>query len=143
MVERYRDNPQPVARCIEIYLWLLREKYLPGVLAAFRGYDLAEHELAAALSFHYNTGAIGRASWVKQVKASDTVAARKSFMLYDIPESIIERRQRECDLFFRGAWSNDGTALVIPVNRANHKPIFRKAKRVSISAMVTQMLGGG
>jgi GH24 family phage-related lysozyme (muramidase) len=57
-VERYRDNPQTLERCLEVYVWLLQRRYLPPVLAAFGRHDPAEHELAAALSFHYNTGAI-------------------------------------------------------------------------------------
>jgi lysozyme len=32
---RYKDKPQPLEHCIGVYLWLLREKYLPPVLAAF------------------------------------------------------------------------------------------------------------
>jgi lysozyme len=32
---RYKDNPQPLERCLAVFLWLLRTKYLPAVLAAF------------------------------------------------------------------------------------------------------------
>ena len=40
-VGRYRDHPQPLSRCLEIYLWVLQNRYLPAVLQAFglRGYQ--------------------------------------------------------------------------------------------------------
>ena len=63
-VQRYIDSPQTIERCLEIYVWLLRTRYAPAVRKAFEGHNLSEHEFAAALSFHYNTGAIGRATWV-------------------------------------------------------------------------------
>ena len=62
---RYVDNPQPLGRVIEIYKWLLETKYLPDVLQAFEGHSLNEAQIAAALSFHYNTGGIKKASWVR------------------------------------------------------------------------------
>ena len=70
-VERYRDNPQSIARCLEVFVWLLTARYLPAVLAAFGGFVPQEHELAAALSFHWNTGAIGRAAWLKRFLAGE------------------------------------------------------------------------
>ena len=141
-VSRYKDNPQPIARCIEVYLWLLREKYLPSVLEAFDGYKLSEHELGAALSFHYNTGAIKRASWVKLVKAGKTAEAKAAFMEWRNPPEILKRRQAECDLFFRGVWSATGKVTVYDVRKPSYAPNWRSAKRVDITAMIQQMLGG-
>jgi len=109
-VERYKRNPQRLSKCLEVYVWLLREKYLPAVLRAFEGHDLTEAQLAAALSFHWNTGAIERASWVKQFMAGDG-KARSSFMNWKRPAEIVPRRKAERDLFFDGAWSGDGTVL--------------------------------
>lgn len=139
-VARYKDNPQPVRRCIEVYLWLLREKYLPAVLEAFDGYRLSEHELGAALSFHYNTGAIKRAGWVKLVKSGQTTEAKDAFMEWRKPPEILKRRQAECDLFFRGAWSSNGTTLVYGVAKPSYKP--SRPQRVNVKAIVEQMMGG-
>lgn len=74
-VLRYKDNPQPMSKVIEIYKWLVETKYLPDVLEAFT-VELSEAQLAAALSFHYNTGAIKRASWVKSFNAGNVVKAQ-------------------------------------------------------------------
>ena len=102
-VGRYKDNPQPMSKIIEIYKWLVETKYLPDVKEAFNR-PLTESELAAALSFHYNTGAIKRASWVKSVNAGNTDKAYKEIMNWKTPASIIERREKERDLFFKGLW---------------------------------------
>jgi lysozyme len=139
-VERYIDHPQSIARCLEIFVWLLRTKYLPHVYNAFEGYSLTEAELAAALSFHYNTGAILSATWVKLWKAGHVAEARKSFMTWNKPAAIVERRQMECDLFFDGLWSNDGKALVIPVSKPSYQPNYRHAARVDVLPTLQVML---
>ncbi|WP_010218837.1 glycoside hydrolase family protein [Sphingomonas sp. PAMC 26621] len=58
LVDRYKDKPATIERVLEVYIWLLRTKYGPEVLAAFKGRALTEAQFAAALSIHYNTGAI-------------------------------------------------------------------------------------
>ena len=121
-VERYKDNPQTVARCLEIYVWLLREKYLPAVLAAFDGYPLAEHELAGALSFHWNTGAIKTADWVEDVKRGDRDAARASILNWRSPPEILSRRSAERNLFFDGQWVSDGRVAVWGVSKPSYQP---------------------
>lgn len=133
-VGRYKDNPQTLERVLEIFVWLVRTRYLPDVARAFGNHKLTEPQLAAALSFHYNTGAIGKASWVKSFLAGNPVTARAQFMQWCKPAAIIERREKECRLFFDGIWSGDGTALVVPVNKPSYTPSFRQAKRVKILA---------
>lgn len=108
-VERYKANPATIERCIEVYIWLLDTKYAPAVRKMFAGHNLTEAQFTAALSFHWNTGAIESASWVNQWKRGDIDKARASIMLWRIPSSIIGRRRAERDLFFDGDWSGDGT----------------------------------
>jgi GH24 family phage-related lysozyme (muramidase) len=133
-VQRYIDHPQPLSRVIEVYKWLLETKYLPDVLEAFKGHKLSENELASALSFHYNTGAIKKASWVKAFMAGNVSSAKQLFMNYRKPVEIIDRRTKERDLFFKGSWSNDGKALVYSeVSKPSYVPRWRSAKRVDIS----------
>ena len=121
-VGRYKHNPQTIERCIEVYIWLLRNRYLPGVLHAFSGTPLKEHELCAALSFHYNTGAIGVAEWVKSFKRGNRDRAYLEFMNWSKPKSIIGRRKSERDLFFKEHWTQDGVVLVYDVG-TNLRPI--------------------
>ena len=132
-VNRYIDNPQSLKRVIVIYKWLLETVYLPDVLKAFQGHKLTEAQLAAALSLHYNTGGILRASWVKSFKAGKISQAKAQFMQWRSPSEIIPRREAERDLFFNGKWSNNGTATVYTkVNKPSYRPNWGSAKKVDI-----------
>ena len=139
-VERYKDKPQTLERCIEIFVWLLRTEYVPDVEAEFEGHRLTEAQFAAALSFHWNTGAIGQASWCDAWKAGDVADARRRFMLYNKPSSIIERREKECSLFFDGVWTQDGLASVIPVRKPSYKPDWGRTQQVDIRAELAKAL---
>jgi lysozyme len=139
-VDRYKDNPQPIERCLEVYLWLLLEKYIPSVVKAFQGFTLTEAQFAAALSFHYNTGAISRAGWVRKARAGDTARAKAAFMEWNKPREIIERRQKECDLFFEGKWSQDGKATVYDVRKPSYSPNWKTARRIDVKEPLARLL---
>ena len=141
-VERYIDNPQPLRKCLDVWIWLMQEKYLPAVLEAFRGHELTEAQLGAALSFHWNTGAIKRASWVKKWKAGDIAGARKSFMDWRKPKAIIPRREKERDLFFDGKWSNNGSMTEYTKLTPSKRPDWGSAKRIDASAAISAILAG-
>jgi len=143
LVQRYKDNPQTIEHCLAVYVWLLRSRYLPEVLRAFSGYRLKEHELAAALSFHWNTGAIGKASWVGLVKAGKRDAARKAFMDYRRPASIVPRREAERDLFFDGRWTQDGKVIVWPVKKPGYTPNWARPEQVDVRDAVREALQEG
>jgi lysozyme len=137
---RYKDNPQTVAKCLDIFLWALREKYVPAVAKAFEGHALTEAQFAAALSFHYNTGRIATADWVADVKAGRTDAARLAIMNWRKPAAIIPRREKERDLFFNGKWSNDGCATIFPVRKPRYQPDFAHPERVDIRPILNGLL---
>jgi lysozyme len=139
-VDRYKDNPQPIRKCLEIYIWLLRMNYLPDVLQAFTGRQLTEAQLGAALSFHYNTGAIKTASWVRSFMAGRPTEARQQIMNWTKPASLTERRTKERDLFFDGKWTADGKATVYPVRKPSYSPDWRHPQRVDIRADVEALL---
>lgn len=141
-VARYKDLPQTVKHVLEVYIWLLRNRYIPDVLAEFAGHPLTEAQFAAALSFHYNTGAIRRASWVDLWLAGNVAGARAAFMEWDRPASIIERRGKERDLFFDGKWSQDGKATIWPVRKPSYSPDWAHPRRVDVSADLTAALAG-
>ena len=130
-VERYIGNPQSHAKVMDVFRWAL-DKYAEDVRKAFAGCELTEEQSAAALSFHYNTGAILKASWVKHFKNGDMAAAKKSFMNWKKPSEIIPRRKKERDLFFDGKWSNDGTIPEYTRLTKSHTPVW--GSRVNIDA---------
>ena len=130
---KYIDKPQSLERCIEVFEWVLREKYLPAVDQVFQGFNLSEEQFAAALSFHYNTGSIGKATWVKQWKEGKTEEAYKSIMDWNKPPEIIPRREKERELFFNGVWSSNGKATVYPVRKPSYSPDWSNGKTVNIA----------
>lgn len=136
----YLDKPQSTKACLEVFIKLLRDKYVPAVEAAFAGHKLTEEQFAAALSFHYNTGAIGKADWVKKWKAGDKAGARNDIMNWRKPPEIIPRREKERDLFFDGKWSHDGKATIFPVKKPSYSPNFGAGKRVDVSADLAALL---
>lgn len=140
-VERYKDNPVSIQRCLEVYEWLIRTKYLPAVLRAFDGYPLSEAELGGALSFHWNTGGIGRADWVKSVKAGKRDGARREFMNWSSPREIIGRRKAERSLFFDGVWTGDGLVTVYKrVRKPSYAPDWGSAVQVDIRPALAEAM---
>ncbi|WP_066558351.1 lysozyme [Croceicoccus bisphenolivorans] len=140
-VGRYRDQPQPLHRCLEVYVWVLRNRYLPAVLEALGPVQPQEHELAAALSFHWNTGAIGRAEWMRHVREGDMAKARKAMLNWSRPASLAIRRKREQALFFDGRWASDGSALVYQVAKPSYRP--SRPERQQVMPTLELLLAGG
>lgn len=95
-------------------------KYEAGVRKAFT-VPLKQHEFDAAVSFHYNTGAIGSATWVKRFNAGDKAGTIRAIMNWTKNKELVPRRRAERDLFAKGAygsgkatvWGTDGKGRVI------------------------------
>lgn len=137
---RYLDKPQPLERCLEVTIWLMRRKYLPSVEQAFAGHTLTEAQVAAALSFHWNTGAIKKAEWVKAFCRGQMTLSRDLIMQWSSHGLLTERRKREQGLFFDGRWPAD---LRVPVYGVR-KPAYRPsgAKAMDLLPMIEQVMGG-
>lgn len=67
-------------RARELLRLALRRNYEPAVRAAMPG--ARQQEFDGAVSFHFNTGAIGRASWVGSWKRKDWPATRRGLLLW-------------------------------------------------------------
>jgi lysozyme len=140
-VERYIGRPASLQHCMNVYAWALN-RYAEGVRRAFKGVSLTKAQFAAALSFHWNTGAIERASWVKSFKAGNIAAARKAFMNWVTPKEITARRQKERDLFFDGKWTNNGTMLEFTRLTARRTPDRGSGKVVNVERELRQAIVG-
>ena len=139
-VRQYKDNPTSMQECVTASIGRMRVKYGPRVLAAFAGKQLTEAQFHAALSFDWNTGAIHRADWVKHWMAGRITDARASFMNWKSPPEIVERREKERDLFFDGKWSGDGTVTEYKVNKPSYTPKWSSARKVDVSAEIRKAL---
>ncbi|MBP0438398.1 glycoside hydrolase family protein [Tianweitania sediminis] len=106
------------------------EKFEARVRKAFTR-PLTQAQFDAAVSFDFNTGGIHRASWVKKFNAGDMVGAKSAFMAWKKPKEIIERREKERDLFFDGRYSANGHANLYPADTAG-KVLWSKGKRVNV-----------
>lgn len=141
VVERYIGKPQSLEHCLRVYVWAL-DNYAHEVREAFKGVALTKAQFAAALSFHWNTGAIKKASWVKKFKAGDIAGAKKAFMSYNKPKEIIGRRTKERDLFFSGKWSNNGTMTEYTRLTAASTPDWKSGRRINVEHELKQALAG-
>lgn len=136
---RYLDKPVSVERALEVSVWLLENKYLPAVRRAFAGRSLKENEIAGALTFHWNTGAIEKASWVKSYLAGDMADARKRYLDWNKPASIIPRRKRDAALFFDDVWP-DLRVPIWNVAKPSYKPVG--GRPMDILPILQQIMGG-
>ncbi len=82
---------------------------------------VSQAQFDALVSFHYNTGAIAKASFVKKLNAGDTIGAAAGMMAWSKPAEIIPRRKAEQRLFAHGVyptgqvtvWKVDGNGKVL------------------------------
>jgi lysozyme len=139
-VLRYKDKPMPIEEAVRLSVDAMRRDYLPDVQQAFDGQRLKEHEIAGALSFHWNTGAIRRASWVKAWCDGDIADARRRYNQWRKPPEIIPRRKRDAALFFDAVWPADTRVPIRRVAKPSYKPFGPKP--FDILPMLEQIMGG-
>lgn len=117
------------------------ERYAADVRRAVK-VPMAQHEFDAAVSFHFNTGAIARASWVKHWNAGNKAAATKAIMNWTKPKEITGRRQDERDLFAHGRYpkgratiwnvSTSGRVIWKPLRTLSPDDVLRLMQRAPI-----------
>lgn len=144
-VDRYLNNPQPLQHCIDVYVWALIN-YARQVRDVFADHPLTEPQFAAALSFHWNTGAIRKSSWVDRWKRGDLAEAERRFKTWNkaggvTNKGLVARRADEADLLFRGIWANDGTMTEYPVTASN-RPDFPRGTSIRVDAEMAAAFGG-
>jgi hypothetical protein len=116
-----------VEECMKLFRHDL-EKYEAAVNRAFGERQVPQHQFDAAVSFHYNTGAIGRASWVKLYNSGAPMSQIKErFLAWNKPAAIKNRRLAEWIQFETGQ-----TPVVKFLTVYDHFP--GKPRRVPIPA---------
>jgi len=78
-------------------------RYENGVNSAVK-VDLEQHEFDALVSFHYNTGAIAKATLTKSINAGNKALGAEQFMNWVTPPEIRKRREAEMKLFSQGIY---------------------------------------
>jgi len=108
-------------------------KYENGVNKAVT-VPLKQHEFDALVSFHFNTGAISKASFVKKLNAGDKAGAINGIMDWNKPKEIIKRRTAERDLFATGTYP-DPIATVYPATNSG-AVLWGKGQRVNVANLL-------
>lgn len=138
---RYLDKPQTLERALDVSIWLLNNRYLPAVKEAFGDHELSEPQLAAALSWQWNTGAILATQWVRDFRNGKPKSSRAFLTSHYLNGgTLTARRNREAALFFDGVWPSPMLCPVYPVT-TKHTPDWRRGKQIDLMPMLTQILG--
>lgn len=85
----------------------LQRNYEPAVNAEMP--EARQHEFDGAVSFHFNTGAIARASWVRKWRAKQWSAMRSALAAWNkgggkVLPGLVARREREYQLIRNGIY---------------------------------------
>lgn len=96
------------AEADRLFILALSRNYEPAVRAAMP--TAAQHEFDAAVSFHWNTGAIRSASWVGLWKARQWVQVQTALLAWckskgKVIPALTARRQREFQLLRHGYYT--------------------------------------
>jgi lysozyme len=88
----------------------LARNYEPAVRRAIGA--VSQHAFDGAVSFHFNTGAIARASWVGSYKARDWTGVRSRLALWNkgggrVLPGLERRRREEADVILLDKWPRD------------------------------------
>ena len=100
---------------------------------------VTQAQFDALVSFHYNTGAIGRASLVKRLNAGDVAGAAAGFMAWKKPAEIIPRRKAEQELFAKGVYPG-GQVTVWQVSNSG-RVIWKPARWLSKDQVLALLHG--
>jgi GH24 family phage-related lysozyme (muramidase) len=145
-VERYIDRPATLQQCIDVYVWALK-RYSQGVLDVFTGHELSQAAFAGALSFHWNTGAIGssKCHWPRLYMDGKMAEAEAGFRSFNrsggkLNEVLVKRRKAEADLIWRGIWASDGTMTEYRVSSKTHFPVWSSASILDVRPEITRAL---
>lgn len=141
LVGRYKDNPQTLQKCCDVSIWLMKNSYLKDVLKAFGTHQLTEAQLAAILSWHWNTGRILNTDLVGLIKTGKLKEAEKFWRTKYTNGGVLQsRRDSEANLFFKGVWPSSLLVPIYPVNKPSYTPAWGKAKLVDLTKEITEAL---
>ena len=141
-IMKYKDNETPIVTCLRAAIDALNHDYLPAIIKAFGDRNLSEGQAAAALSFHWNTGAILKAQWVKDFVGANLFQGEKDLRENYTNKGLLQsRRDSEADLFFKGKWPNPMTTLIYEVSKPSYTP--KNAKSFDPIPTLRQIMGGG
>lgn len=127
-----RGTEKPLDYVMEVFARDIA-RYEADVAAAVK-VDVKQHEFDALVSFHYNTGAIARATLTKELNAGHRDRAAAAFMNWVKPPEVRGRRQAERDLFLTGRYA-PAVANVYPADMSGNV-LWGKARKVAVRPLL-------
>lgn len=129
------DLDAEIAAALQVFAGDLG-RYEAAVRAALK-VPVVQHQFDALVSWHYNTGAVARASLTKRINAGNMSGAAAAFMDWRRPASIIARRSAEQRLFRDGIYPETSLTVwrVSPAGRV----IFRPARTLTPAEALVMM----
>lgn len=115
------------------------ERYEDDVSRAVKT-DMTQAQFDAAVSFHFNTGEIHRAKWVKTFNAGDVALAGRQIMNWTKPREIIPRRMAEQKLFRAGEYPD--APLTVWGVTSSGRVIFDPVRTLKPTEALALMRGG-
>lgn len=87
----------------------LNTKYIPDVLKYVK-VNINQNQLDSLVSFHFNTGGLGKSTLLKKLNAGDFSGASAQFPLWNksngkVLSGLVRRRNAERELFDGGDWT--------------------------------------
>jgi len=137
-----KGNPPDLDAAVRAALVVFKRDlgtYEAAVAQALR-VPVEQHEFDALVSFHFNTGGIGRASLTRLLNSGDKAGAADGFMGWRRPASIIPRRESEQRLFRDGIYPS-GRVPIYAVTASNRPGQI--VQRLSQSEFLALLPGPG
>lgn len=134
------------AQASELLDRALRRNYEPAVLRAMPG--ASQHEFDAGVSFHFNTGAIARASWVRRWLNRDWPGTRIALLLWNkgggkVLPGLTRRREEEFALLKDGTYGFHRSTRVEPPAPTGWAKVVAPVTVVQIAAIRDALAGLG
>lgn len=130
---RPEDLPMGVDQPLDFIFNLFQEKiksYVKEVNSAL-GVVVTQPQFDALVSFHYNTGAIKRATLTRFLnEGQDKHVIAHAFMMWTKNKELIPRRTAEARLFEYGVYKHHGEATVYQAN-IHGKIMYSTAKQIN------------
>lgn len=98
---------------------------------------VTQAQFDALVSFHFNTGAIRRATLTQRINAGDMAGAARAFLNWKTPASIVARRTAEMVLFRDGTYPD--TAINVWQVSTAGRVLYRPARTLSAAEAVSLM----
>jgi lysozyme len=112
-----------VEQCLDM-LMVDISKYEKSVNRLVVGRKIPQHMYDGMVSFHYNTGKISSASFVKYLLSGASKEAYKRILWWKKPAEIIGRRTKEAKLMVYGEYSSDGKKIPVYKTNSRHQPVL-------------------